>query len=144
MALLQWFEDISAAQSTVLVAVGVGILGLLVAFCLRARSSGSGSGPKEKEKKGDKEEEREEGGGEEREDDAKRKKQWKVKSAPKTKRTTLPSHPLLAADFKGHTGAVLSLDFDSSGRYLVSCSEGDCLSIHLMSLCLFIHLSGNN
>ena len=142
MALLQWLEEISAAPSTVLVAVGVGIVGLLVAFCLRARGSDSGSGSREKkERKSDGEEEQEGGGEADREEGAKRKKQWKAKNAPKTKRTTLPSHPLLTADFKGHTGAVLSLDFDSSGRYLVSCSEGDCLSVHRLSLCLLVSRS---
>lgn len=48
-------------------------------------------------------------------------------SKPKqpSKKVSLPSHPLLAAEFKGHTGAVLSLDFDSNGKYLASCSDGE-------------------
>lgn len=43
---------------------------------------------------------------------------------PSGKKITLPPHPLLAAEFKGHTGAVLSLDFDTNGKYLASCSDG--------------------
>ena len=38
-------------------------------------------------------------------------------------------HPLLAADFKGHTGAVLSLNFELGGKYLASCSEGVCVCV---------------
>ena len=33
-------------------------------------------------------------------------------------------HPLLSADFKGHTGSVLSLHFELGGKYLASCSDG--------------------
>ena len=126
MAVLEWLEVIAATQPAVLVAVGAGLVGLLVAFCFAQRTSASSS--KEKEERREEEDQEEGGGGagEEKEGGTKPKK-TKVKNAPKAKRTTLPSHPLLAADFKGHTGAVLSLDFDSSGKYLVSCSEGDCL-----------------
>ena len=46
-------------------------------------------------------------------------KQWKPRKHSHS------THPLLAADFKGHTGAVLSLDFELGGKYLVSCSEGE-------------------
>lgn len=46
-------------------------------------------------------------------------KQWQPK------KHTPPTHPLLAADFKGHTGAVLSLDFELGGKYLVSCADGE-------------------
>jgi cytoskeletal protein RodZ len=49
----------------------------------------------------------------------------KFKQQPSAKKVTLPPHPLLAAEFKGHTGAVLSLDFDSNGKYLASCSDGE-------------------
>ena len=34
------------------------------------------------------------------------------------------SHALLAATLKGHTGQILDADFDSRGKYLLSCSEG--------------------
>lgn len=40
------------------------------------------------------------------------------------KKITLPSHPLLSADFKGHTGSILGLDFDGNGKYIASCSNG--------------------
>lgn len=41
-----------------------------------------------------------------------------------SKKVSLPSHPLLATEFKGHTGAVISLDFDVNGKFLASCSDG--------------------
>lgn len=40
------------------------------------------------------------------------------------KKGGLEPHPLSAADFKGHTGTVLSLSFEPGGKYLVSCSDG--------------------
>ncbi len=40
------------------------------------------------------------------------------------KKITLPPHPLLAAEFKGHTGFICDLDFDVNGKYLASCSDG--------------------
>ena len=43
---------------------------------------------------------------------------------PKPNRKSLPNHPLLVCEFKGHTGSILSLDFDCSQKYLASCSEG--------------------
>lgn len=39
-------------------------------------------------------------------------------------KVSLPPHPLLAAEFKGHTGAVVAMDFDVNGKYLATCSEG--------------------
>lgn len=54
-----------------------------------------------------------------------RSKQPQSKSKSSGKKGTLPPHPLLAAEFKGHTGAVLSLDFDTNGKYLASCSDGE-------------------
>jgi len=53
----------------------------------------------------------------------------KAKQSHSVKKGSLPSHSLLAGEFKGHTGDVLSLDFDSSGKYLGSCSDGGCTII---------------
>ena len=39
-------------------------------------------------------------------------------------KVSLPPHPLLAAEFKGHTGAVVAMDFDVNGKYLATCSDG--------------------
>ena len=124
----QWLGALSAGQAAVLVAVGVGMLSLIVAFCFSTRGSSS----KRKEMISEVEElSSEQSFRKARKDSSSdpQKKQWKAKTSAKPRRTTLPSHPLLAADFKGHTGAVLSLDFDSSGRYLASCSEGTSLLI---------------
>ena len=122
----QWLGALSAGQAAVLVAVGVGMLSLIVAFCFSTRGSSS----KRKEMISEVEElSSEQSFRKARKDSSSdpQKKQWKAKTSAKPRRTTLPSHLLLAADFKGHTGAVLSLDFDSTGRYLASCSEGTSL-----------------
>ena len=121
MEALQWLETFSTGQSAILVAVGVGMVGLIVAFYLSTRSSGSKA---KDEVKSEGEEVSSDHAAEKAKKPEPGKKQWKAKNTGKPRRTTLPSHSLLAADFKGHTGAVLSLDFDSTGRYLVSCSDG--------------------
>ena len=119
---IQWLGALSAGQSAVLAAVGAGLLGLIVAFCLSAR----GGSPKPKKDEKPEPEETSTAAEEKRAEP--QKKQWKAKSTGRPRKTSLRSHPLLAADFKGHTGAVLSIDFDTTGKYLVSCSEGllDC------------------
>ena len=48
----------------------------------------------------------------------------KPKVKPISKKVSLPTHPLLAAEFKGHTDGVLSIDIDPNGKFLTSCSEG--------------------
>ena len=108
-----------------LAAVVVGLLGVLVALCFsrkpgHVKSQGEGKLPEQSVG--------EESAGEQEEDSEQKhhKQQTRVRGVkPKAvRRITLPSHPLLAGEFKGHTGAVLSLDFDINGKYLASCSEG--------------------
>ena len=60
----------------------------------------------------------------------------KTKQSHSVKKGSLPSHPLLAGEFKGHTGNVLSLDFDTSGKYLGSCSDGKC---NVSAACIKCH-----
>lgn len=131
---LQWLEPLSAGQSAILVAVGVGLLGLIVVYCCGSDSRSEREAKDEVEEVGSSEQSekgKKDGGSEPQ------KKQWKVKNTAKPRRTALPSHSLLKADLKGHTGAVLSLDFDSMGRYLVTCSEGIA---RLTTLVLCVHL----
>ncbi len=40
------------------------------------------------------------------------------------KKVTLPPHPLLASEFKGHTGLISDIDFDINAKYIASCSNG--------------------
>ena len=47
------------------------------------------------------------------------------KAAKQFTRKPSYSHALLAASLKGHTGQILEIDFDSRGKYLLSCSEGN-------------------
>ena len=51
------------------------------------------------------------------------------KAAKQFARKPSYSHALLAASLKGHTGQILEIDFDSRGKYLLSCSEGNTNSI---------------
>ena len=52
------------------------------------------------------------------------------KAAKQFARKPSYSHALLSATLKGHTGQILDTDFDSRGKYLLSCSEGSCLVLH--------------
>ncbi len=113
--------DLTTTHYAFIGAVLVGLLGVIFVLWVTLRA---GSNKQE-------EEGRRESVGEEKDEEEEVQKQKKqqpklrnVKFKP-SKKPTLPSHPLLAADFKGHTGSVLSLDFDSSDRYLASSSEGE-------------------
>lgn len=63
-----------------------------------------------------------------------RSKGNRFKQQASTKKLALPPHALLAAEFKGHTGAVLSLDFDTNGKYLASSSDGELAGFYLGEL----------
>ena len=52
----------------------------------------------------------------------------KPKQSSSKSKVVLPPHPLLAAEFKGHTGSVVSMDFDVNGKYLATCSDGKDIS----------------
>ena len=54
------------------------------------------------------------------------------KAAKQFTRKPSYSHALLAATLKGHTAQILEMDFDSRGKYLLSCSEG--ASVYYISL----------
>lgn len=58
------------------------------------------------------------------------------KAAKQFARKPSYSHALLSATLKGHTGQILDTDFDSRGKYLLSCSEGrdSCLVLHWFNL----------
>ena len=138
---VDYLQELFAGHLAILLAVVAGLLGLVVAFCLTAR--GLSSKDEERETKADVEEVSSSQSGKASKNEPQRK-QGKVKNIPRSRKASLPSHWLSAADFKGHTGAVLSLDFDSTGRYLVSCSEGisqpasvvERAPLQCLSLCL--------
>lgn len=125
-------------KTPIVVAVFVGVLSLAILGCCLGLFGGSG-GKKDKiggdETKSGGANEREEGqGGDEKAKKPKGKGAGKAKQS--SKKVTLPSHPLLAGEFKGHTGAVLSVDMESNGKYLTSCSEGTCARVLLKFLIL--------
>ena len=124
--------DLSTTHYAFIGAVLVGLLGVVFVLWITLRA-GSSRSEGRKEKESDCEDEGK------KEDGHKQGKQQPKSRAVKTKpsrKLTLPAHPLLAAEFKGHTGPVLSLDFDSNGRYLASCSEG-CYNHLLVIKCVY-------
>jgi len=113
-------ESVPGGSYTVLSTAIVGLVVIVSCTVCRGRSSSSGDKPVT-------------GGcneGEEDDENTPKQRKQQPKNRPKQRqqssktKVALPPHPLLATEFKGHTGAVLSLDFDSSGKYLASCSEG--------------------
>ena len=121
--LLDQLNDTFGDRTPIVVAAIVGVLSLAILGCCLGLFGGSSGG--KNNKKGDEaesEDAKESRGG----DDKAKKPKGKGASKDKktSKKVTLPSHPLLAGEFKGHTGAVLSIDMESNGKYLASCSEG--------------------
>ena len=112
----------AAAIYTALIA-GAAVLLVILLLSWLKKSTGKATEEKEREQNIEQESEEEKEKPQEGQERIKNKplKKWKQTSG---KKWTLPSHPWLAADFKGHTEAVVSLDFDSSGKYLASSSEG--------------------
>lgn len=111
-------EEVPGGPYTVLVAAVVGLIGATV-LCLAV---GRGRSPAVDEAKHASVDEHEEVA--DYRDKQQPRKKGKLKQQS-TKKVSLPQHPLLAAEFKGHTGAVLSLDVDTNGKYLASCSDGE-------------------
>lgn len=74
----------------------------------------------------------------------------KEKKFDRSRKTSHSSHPLLAAELKGHTRNVVDIDFDINGKYVITASEGG--SVHgqcglVIVLCgqmllLYSHLDG--
>ena len=114
-------------RRTPLVVAGVvGVFSLAILWCLLGLFKGrDGDHEKKKGDKVDHERKSEDGEGQRAEDKSKKPKGKVTKTKQTSRKITLPSHPLLAGEFKGHTGAVLSIDMESNGKYLASCSEGN-------------------
>ena len=116
-------EYLDGATLAVLVAFFVGFLSVLILFVTlrgtRSKEKEGGAGSESENIETADKEEQSRGS-------AATKQVHKLKKhVPAVKKSALPPHPLLATEFKGHTGAVLSLDFDTNGRYLASCSDGE-------------------
>lgn len=115
------------SKTPIVVAGVVGVFSLAILWCLLGLFGGE---KKERKRDGERRESENAKDKEEKEegDDKAARKPPKGKGAKvnkqSSKKVTLPSHPLLAGEFKGHTGAVLSIDMESNGKYIASCSEG--------------------
>ena len=128
---LSLIEDIPGGPYAVLGAAVAGLVGVL-ALCYTL-GCGRGSRQELKEKKRTVSES--DSAGEEPPGEQSKSKQqskgkgFKHSKQQVSKKVALPQHPLLATEFKGHTGAVISLDFDVNGKFLASCSDGKFDSI---------------
>ena len=108
------------SKTPIVVAGVMGALSLAILWCFLSLFGS-------RKTKNERTEKKESEDAKDREDDkAKKPKGKPAKMKQVSKKVTLPSHPLLAGEFKGHTGAVLSIDMESNGKYLASCSEGEC------------------
>lgn len=130
---------------TVAVTAVVGAFSLALC-CLLGRCGGTdkekktGKASEERETEDAKDKDDQEGEGK-----AKKPKGKGFKSKPTSKKVALPSHPLLAGEFKGHTGAVLAVDMESNGKYLASCSEGkSCRCGHCTCMYMWCPFGDNN
>ncbi len=118
---LDQLNDTFGDKTPIVVAVFVGVLSLAIVGCCLGLFGGKKDKIDDDKTKSEGVNGREENGG----DKAKKPKGKGAGKAKQTsKKVTLPSHPLLAGEFKGHTSAVLSIDMESNGKYLASCSEG--------------------
>ena len=125
--LMEQLNGTFGSKTPIVVAAVVGVFSLAVLWCCLGLFGGSGSPEKKDKTGGERESENTKDKGHQDEDDRAKKQKGKgAKTKQTSKKVTLPSHPLLAGEFKGHTGAVLSIDMDSNGKYLASCSEGIC------------------
>ena len=116
--------DLSTTHYAIAAAALLGLLGVLYVLCCALRGPEKARETEKHTGSADESSEEQENSTEVQQQ--KRQQQGKakgVKVKPQRK-VTLPSHPLLAAEFKGHTGPVLSLDSDGNGKYVASCSEG--------------------
>ena len=120
-AVLRVVGGVPSAYAVLAAALG-GLLGVLI-FCYAVGCFG---GSREKEGVEEKPEVLDELEAKETKQQTKNKG-GKPKQPSSKPKSSLPPHPLLAAEFKGHTGAVVSLDFDVNGKYLATSSDGKCL-----------------
>ena len=116
-------------KTPIVVAVFVGVFSLAILGCCLGLFGGSGGKKSKTSDRTVSEDAKGSGGGDEKAKKPKGKGAGKTKQI--SKKVMLPSHPLLAGEFKGHTGAVLSIDMESNGKYLASCSEGTPISLSL-------------
>lgn len=49
----------------------------------------------------------------------------KERKIDRSRKVSHSSHPLLAAELKGHTRAIVDVDFDINGKYVITASEGE-------------------
>lgn len=126
--LLDQLNDTFGDKYPVVVAAVVGVISLSMLWCCLGLFGSSGETKDATDVTKGSEDTKESKDEDSKDKKPKGKGTSKVKQA--SKKVTLPSHPLLAGEFKGHTGAVLSIDMDSNGKYLASCSEGMPMNSH--------------
>ena len=53
----------------------------------------------------------------------------KERKFDRSRKTSQSSHPLLAAELKGHTRSIVDMDFDINGKYVITASEGGSMQL---------------
>ena len=121
VSLLITMESLFATDNLLLIIIPSSLLGIVIMIVIMRYVIG-GKKAKEAEKSP-------EPSGEDRgEDEAPEDNAVEERRPKKSKqfaRKPSYSHASLTASLKGHTGEILEIDFDSRGKYLLSCSEGN-------------------
>ena len=63
----------------------------------------------------------------------------KERKFDRSRKISHSSHPLLAAELKGHTRNIVDVDFDINGKYVITASEGEhsqCMESKVSLLCM--------
>ena len=100
--------------------LGVGAALLIIAALLKWIGYGSDS---KKEAEPDEKPQQNAENSEETQEEGLRRRRGPMQKKGRT--PAVEKHPLQAADLKGHTGSVLSLNFSPDGKCLASCSDGE-------------------
>ena len=122
MSLSIAMESLFATDNLLLIIIPSSVIGIIIMLVIMRYVIG---GKKAKEAEKSPEPSGEDQGEDEAPEDTGVEERRPKKSAKQFTRKPSYSHASLAASLKGHTGEVLEIDFDSRGKYLLSCSEGN-------------------
>ena len=129
MSLLITMESLFATDNLLLIIIPSSALGIVIMIVIMRYVIG---GKKAKEAEKSPEPSGEDRGEDEAPEDNAVEERRPKKSVKQFARKPSYSHASLTASLKGHTGEILEIDFDSRGKYLLSCSEGNTAYHNIM------------